>query len=199
MRQLGLDFEFDSKAIEEKINALSGNFKPLNFERDVLREKLIDSGHRISNLGTASDIEQKSILSVDSSFIEKELQFHCLWALHAVVLYSKFDRLYHKDPIVGHGNVIYKDLMYDSVVDVGNILPYDQVETRGSFIRMAKEYEFLIKNYALLKEKDIDTDYLLIDGSIYTNISHIKKDMHEFQEYDSALEAHEKIIKTNKD
>jgi len=197
MRKLDLDFEFDSETIEEKISRLSNDFKPASFNKEVLRKKLVDLGYDINNL-TTSDISQKSILVVDSSFIEKELQFHCLWALHSVALYSKFDNTHHKDPIVGHGTIMYKDLMYDSFIDVGNIIPYDQIETRGGLIRMTEEYEFLIRNYELLKKEGIDTDYLIIDGSLYTNISHIKTDPHKFPEHTSALKAHEALIKTGR-
>ena len=198
MRKLDLDFEFDSAMIEEKINSIARTFNPTSFNRDALREKLTDLKYDIHILDTTSDVDKRSILTVDSSFIEKELQFHCLWALHTVVLYSKFDQSHHKDPVVGHGYIMYKDLMYDSVVDIGNIVPYDQVETRGNLIRLAREYESLIKNHELLKEDGINADYLIIDGSFYTNISHIKTDPYQFPEHTLALKAHEKIIKTEK-
>ncbi len=168
MEPLTPDFRFDAELLEERINSLRRVFDELEFDRGLFRDKLRERGFEIRKIALVKPSHSVELLAVDSSIAKAELRFFALWALHCVVLRACFDGGTHRDPLVG-GEIWYRNLMYDSFIDAGQIKPYRLVDEITNNIRILKEYQSLRETFMDLSAGGCDVDYLLVDGSLYTN------------------------------
>jgi len=162
------DFRFDAELLENRINSLRREFDEMEFDRDLFRDKLVEKGFEIRKLALIKPPDSVELLAVDSSIVKAELRFFALWALHCVVLRACFDGRKHRDSLVG-GEIWYRNLMYNSFIDAGQIKPYRLVEEKTNNIRILKEYESIRGTFRELRSGGCDVDYLLVDGSLYTN------------------------------
>ncbi len=198
MEKLGPDFRFEIKPLEDKISGIANELKEKEFDRELFRDRFISEGFRIKELKPKIK-EGISFLSVDSSIVKKELRNHALWGSHSVVLYSKFDGKEHPDPLA-HGNIRYKDMMYDSRPDLGVFSPYSQIENRANSIRVSNEYSSLLNSWKNLNSSALKIDYFLIDGSLRTTLKRLRDEVKfsEFKEHGKALRLHEELMGVGK-
>jgi len=162
------DFRFDARLLENRINSIRREFDDLEFDGSLFRDRLVEEGFEVRKLDLVKPSHSVELLSVDSSIVKAELRFFALWALHCVVLRSCFDGSKHGDPLVG-GQIWYRNLMYNSFIDAGQIKPYRIVEEKANNIRILKEYKSLRETFLGLRSEGCEVDYLLVDGSLYTN------------------------------
>jgi len=195
MEKLGPNFRFEIKLLEDKISRLVNELKRKEFDRDLFRDRFISKGFKIKNLKPRIK-KGISFLSVDSSIVKKELRHHALWGSHSVVLYSKFDGKEHSDPLA-HGNIWYRDLMYNSYPDLGIFSPYRQIENRMNSIRISNEYSSLLDSWKRLDSRSLKIDYFLIDGSLQTTLKRLRDEVKfsGFREHEKALKLHGDLMK----
>lgn len=187
MENLGPRFRFDYDALEKKIGEISKELKGRNFDRDGLREKILRD-YEIEKLKASRSKNEVRFLAVDSSTAKIELRYDALWGVHVVVLSAVFDSREHRDPIAD-GRIFYRDLMYDSHIDLGIFKPYSRIDDRLEFIRIQKEF-------SLINSCDIEADIFLIDGSLYTIMRKFNlREMRGIKEYDDSLRAYNSLLR----
>ncbi len=187
MKPLLPKFEFNTKILDEKFSKLTEKFIEHNPNRAMLRDKVLDS-FSIEKVDPKVP-DSLDFLAVDSSLVKKEVMFHAFWGINTVALKATFDGKNHDDPLA-NGKIRYSELMYELDLDIGELIPYSDVDKRLNSIRVLKECKFLL-------EFNNKIDYLLFDGSLCTTLQNLKKNT-EYEEYNSALQAHEELLKTGK-
>lgn len=187
MKPLLPKFEFNTKILDDKFFKLTEKFIEHNPNRDVLRDKVLDS-FSIKKLSPELP-DSLSLLAVDSSLVKKELMFHVFWGINTIALKATFDGKNHDDPLA-NGKIRYSDLMYELDLDLGELIPYSDVDKRLDSIRILKECKFLLAF-------NNEIDYLLFDGSLYTTLQSLRKKT-GYEKYNSALQVHEELLKTGK-
>jgi len=174
LEKLTPNFRFDTQYLEKKLQNMKEELKNREFDVDVLRDRLRENDFKIKKLKPKRPSDEVEFLVVDSSIVKNELRFYALWAIHSVVLRACFDNNTHTDPLIGD-EILYKNLMYNSYVDLGQIRPYKMVDERVNIIRISNEYKSLGKSYMELDDNGINIDFMIIDGSLYTNLQKLRK------------------------
>ena len=188
MRPLNPEFQPDYGRLSSKLTALSHDIKPPEIDSVAIRERLKSRGFRIEKTLADKPHESRPLLCVDSSYGKLDLKFYSLFGLHCVSLYAVFSCLPKEDALVGQGTVPYRDMLYDSYIDVGLIKPYSDTESRLNLIRVAAELGFMIESNREIEDNGVETDFLVLDGSL----SAIKKDLEavrHYPEYEKASSA----------
>jgi len=173
MRKLTPDFDFNPDVLEDKFLRLKETLD-VKVNPAELRDKL-SSEFPVQKLNPKFCKNETRILSVDSSIVCRELKFAALWAVHAVSLLGVFDNLLHEDPLVGGKRIWYRDLSYNSELDLGKFERHAEIENNSNLVRIEKEYNSLLNSFQELNSNGIGVDYLLLDGSIYTVLKRIKE------------------------
>lgn len=199
MKKLTSNFIFDSSLLNKKILEIAKEFERNDIDRKNLHEK-IASNFQINRIIPRISKKEIKFISVDSSTVQKELRHCVLWGIHCVVLYARFDGNFHKDPMLGGDGILYRNLMYDSSINIENIKPYRGTESRSNSMRISTEYNSVLDSYKNLKSNGLDPDYILIDGSFYTTLKSLKRlaSVEKYSEHNSALEASEKLLNPGK-
>ncbi len=198
MKKLTSNFVFDSYILNKKILELGKDFDERNVDRKNLRDKVL-SGFQVNRLIPEISRREIKFLSVDSSTVKKELRYCAIFGIHCIALYARFDGNLHKDPLLGGDEIIYGNMMYESFIDIESIKPYRKIEPRSNLMRISAEYNSVVNSYKNLKSGGVNPDRILIDGSLYTTLNSLKGVYAEkYPEYNSALEANEKLLKTGK-
>ena len=169
MKELTPDFDFDAEVLEDRFLKLKESLH-IDVDSVKLRNE-ISSQFSINKLSPRAREGESRILSVDSSIVCREMKFAALWAIHAVSLFGVFDNSMHEDPLVGGRKILYRNLQYNSNLDIGKFENHDGIEENSNIIRVAYEYKSLLDSF---KEMDSGADYLLLDGSIHTVLKRIK-------------------------
>lgn len=196
MEKLGPEFRFDYGLFEKKISLISNELKESKFDPETLKEGILSMGYEIEDLKLEKFEGETNFLAVDSSIGNLELRYNALWGLHAITLNATFDREQHPDPLT-NGKIWYRDLMYNSYLDLGIFIPYRNIEERSDLIRIKKEFDSLIDSH---KELEEGIDFLLIDGSLYTIMRkfNLRRDLRDTDEYHNALNSYNSLLKTGK-
>ncbi len=169
MKELTPDFDFNAEILEDKFLKLKESIH-IDVDSAELRDA-VSAQFAIKKLNPGAQEGETRILAVDSSIVSKEMRFAALWAIHAVSLFGIFDNSMHEDPLVGGRKILYRDLQYNSTLDIGKFENHDGIEENSNIIRVAYEYKSLLDSF---KEMDSNADYLLLDGSISTVLKRIK-------------------------
>ncbi len=169
MRNLTPDFDFDFDSLDRKFLKLRESLR-INVDSGELRDD-VSAEFSINKLNPGIRDGESRILSVDSSFLCRELKFFALWAIHTVSFFGIFDGDMHNDPLTGGRRVGYKEMGYNSVLDIGRFERHDGIERNLNILRIGHEYKSLLDSW---KELNAGVDYLLLDGSIYTVLKRIK-------------------------
>jgi len=172
MKRVTPDFDFDSKVLEDKFLKLKETLD-VKANPAELRDK-ISSDFSIRKIEPKLSKSETRILSVDSSIVSRELKFAALWAIHSVSLFCVFDNSMHEDPLVGGKEIWYRDMSYNSDLDLGRFERQDEIENNYNYIRIEQEYKSLLNSFQELNSNGIEAEYLLLDGSIYTVLKRIK-------------------------
>ena len=169
MKELTPDFDFNTEVLEDRFLKLK---ESLHIDVDSVKLRdAVSAQFTIKKLSPKARDGETRILAVDSSIVRREMKFAALWAIHTVSLFGVFDGNSHEDPLVGGKKILYKDLQYNSNLDLGKFESHDRIEENSNIIRVAYEYKSLLDSY---KEINSDADYLLLDGSIQTVLKRIK-------------------------
>jgi len=160
-----------------------------------IRDSLRDAGYGFKTV--IPNPKPARFLAADCSISFRETRYNAIWAAHAVAVYACFDAKEHRDIVVGNGFTRYTDLRYSSYVKAGEILPYSDADVRGNLARMAFEFSSLGKAYEELGDAS-KPDYILVDGSIYTNKRNLEDHKTEHPEGKEAHEAFEKALSLGK-
>lgn len=196
-RKLTPEYGFDYKSLESRFSELAVALTDVEreFDREAQRKRLEDEGYGIEKLSPHVDSMEVSLLTTDASIAKKELRFHCLWALHAVALNAVFDCKQHHDVLVGQEKVPYRDLKYDSIIEVGEYKPYMDMDHRSDSLRVQHELGFLMESMKSLNK----IDYLLVDGSLYTTGFNLKSRLNSgYPEHKKAVEAYKQLLESGK-
>ena len=194
MKPVKAVFEADFLKLGEKLRGLDlPSGRDLN--RQNLRERIVSSGRRILELNPAAPALEVGMLCADSSSAEKELRYHALWGVHSVCVHCVFDGRLHDDVLVGHGKVSYRDLAYSSEIDFGSIVPYSEVDSRANSLRVFHELDSLLDAIEEAKTEGRRANYILVDGSLHTNLENLSKKAGSEKEGSMALEALKKLLK----
>ncbi|OYT27853.1 MAG: hypothetical protein B6U97_00120 [Candidatus Altiarchaeales archaeon ex4484_96] len=168
MESLTPDYRFDAVLLENRIKSLGRELVDKKFDRVECRKKVEECGFVLDKVSLVEPGRGVEFLAADSSIVKEELRYMALWAVHCVVLRGCFDLDKHRDPLIG-GDIRYKNLMYDSFIDAGQIKPYQMVDEQINNIRIHQEYKSLNRSLKDLKNEGVKPDYLLVDGSLITN------------------------------
>ena len=166
-------------------------------EAHDLRSRILSSGRRIENLETESSLTKPKgagFLSGDSSSAVRELRYHALWGVHSACVYAVYDGVEHEDVLVGHGKVRYRDMLYSSELKVGSIVPYSEVDLRANSIRVLREVSHMLRCLEELSSEGRRVDYVLLDGSMQTNLRNLAGKGGGFKEDSEALAALRKLM-----
>jgi len=169
MKELTPDFEFNADILEDRFLKLKESIH-IDVDCAKLRDA-VSAQFTIKKLSPRAREGESRILSVDSSIVCKEMKFAALWAIHAVSLFAIFDNSMHEDPLVGGKEIHYRNLQYNSTLDLGKFENHDGIEENSNAIRVTYEYKSLLDSF---KEMNSSADYLLLDGSIHTVLKRIK-------------------------
>ncbi len=193
MKTLTPDLRFDTVSLEKKLESIAVELEEKEFDRQMLRKRLVDAGFKIRRAEPA--LKNASFLAADAAFVKKELRHHALWALHAACVYSEFDGEEHPDPL-SYGHVGYLNIMYDSYPELGVFQPYKSIEQRAGPLRIMHEYNALVDS----SRKVAGPDYFLVDGSIQSNLRKLTEQAQTspFSEAKKALIAHERLMESGK-
>jgi len=160
-------------------------------KRDILRDGISSLGLRIMTFEPEPGIS--CLLAADTSSALNETRYNALWGAHSVAVRCVFDGRSNSDVMAGHGSIPYRDLCYSDYLEVVEIIPYSDPDVRANDMRVKFEFESLLKAYEESKSDGAKPDYILIDGSIYTN----KRGLNAKSEYpdaEDAKEAFERIL-----
>ncbi len=193
MEKLTPHFRFDAEYLEGKLQNMREMLEAGDYKAELLREKLRKKDYAIEKIKPVKPEKKIDILAVDSSIVKSELRYCALWALHCVVLRACFDSKEHRDLLAG-GLTPYRELMYNSFLDLGQIRPYRSVEEKTNILRIDREYRALNETVDGLRKEKVKPDYLLVDGSLYTNLRKLRK----VREGRTALEEFERLRKQGK-
>lgn len=171
MRKLSPNLEFDLESLRERILNLTPAREDFNPKQ--LRNR-IEENYGIERIKPRLEGEA-GFLSVDSSIVCKELRYKALWATHSISLYGVFDGKMHPDSLAG-GSTLYGNLMYDSTLNLGEFIPYRQIEERKDILRIKEELQSFLNSAQEIKSSGKALDYLLMDGSLNTVFNKISRD-----------------------
>jgi len=169
MKELTPDFDFDTEVLEDRFLKLKESLHT-DVDSAELRDE-VSAQFTIKKLNPKAREGETRILAVDSSIVRREMRFAALWAIHTVSLFGIFDNSMHEDPLVGGKKILYRDLQYNSNLDIGKFESHDRLEENSNIIRITYEYKSLLDSY---RELNSGADYLLLDGSIQTVLKRIK-------------------------
>lgn len=169
MKELTPNFDFNAEVLEDRFSKLRESLH-IDVDSAKLRNK-VSAQFTIKKLSPRAREGESRILAVDSSIVRREMKFAALWAIHVVSLFGIFDNSMHEDPLVGGKKILYRDLQYNSNLDLGKFESHDRLEENSNVIRVAYEYKSLLDSW---REMNSDADYLLLDGSIQTVLKRIK-------------------------
>ncbi|MBD3387863.1 MAG: hypothetical protein GF416_02335 [Candidatus Altiarchaeales archaeon] len=191
MKPLNADFRTGS-GIDSLVESMSFTEQG---ELDVseLRNRLETGGFKFEDLRVTPS-PGASLLAVDSSFSMRELSYHAIWATHAVALYGEYDGGENDDILVGHGSIPYGNLLYSSYLEAGEFIPYSEVDSRGNAARVSFEFSSLKRAYGELESSGLKPDFILVDGSLYTNLRNIRAKDGVFPECEAALRSFGEVL-----
>ncbi|MCX6694693.1 MAG: DNA double-strand break repair nuclease NurA [Candidatus Altiarchaeota archaeon] len=188
-------FDVDYSLIEDMFHTVdlaSGR----DLEKDSLRSLLSSHGCEVKEVKTKPEISgELGIICGDSSNAVRELRYHALWGVHSTCVYGVFDGREYPDTLSGHGKIIYRDLLYSSDIKFGSIVPYSEVDSRANSMRVQSELSFLTKCVEEVSVEGKSVDYVLLDGSILTNLQNLRKKGEDFPETQKALKALKDLMK----
>ena len=161
-------------------------------EASELREKLSAAGFKFNSLNPKP--RKSRFLAADSSFAVKELRYHALWAAHAAALHALYDGSMHHDALVGHGALPYTGLLYSSYVVAGEFIPYSDLDVRGNSIRVEFEFDSLMKALGELDSEGLKPDFILVDGSLYTNLRNLEGRESVYEEHARASASFRRVL-----
>ena len=169
MKELTPDFDFNTEVLEDRFLKLK---ESLHIDVDSVKLRdAVSAQFTIKKLSPKARDGETRILAVDSSIVCREMKFAALWAIHAVSLFGVFDNSMHEDPLVGGKKILYRNLQYNSNLDIGKFESHDRLDENSNVIRITYEYKSLLDSY---KEMNSGADYLILDGSISTVLKRIK-------------------------
>jgi len=166
MKPLTPNFLRDYKGFEGKLADIPTSSDDAGFNQEEVLHSLNGLGYAVSHLHPRENPPHVTILSGDSSIVVKELRFQCLWGIHCVCLYATFDGLEHTEPLSCQGSIGYRDILFDSLLDAGFYLPYQDVDLRAKLTRIFFETYFLLKSLNRVEEGGGKVDHIVVDGSL---------------------------------
>ncbi len=198
MEPLSPEFRFNIKSLETKFQRITSRVEKRSLDVEMIREKITSSGISVQRIDPKMEKNEVEFLASDSSLAKRELRYFALWGLHTVTLRAAFDKKRHKDPLA-HGSINYRNLMYNSYLDLDIFTPWQGVEDRANLIRVRKEYKSLIESSRELKSEGLEIDYLLLDGSIYTTMKRLNEERYTaYKEHPGTLEAAQELLEEGK-
>ncbi len=195
MRPLDPDFKADYNLLQSRIQSLNLEERE-KIDPQGLRDKLTSSGFKFGSINPSA--RESTYLTVDCSVASRELRYHALWAVHAAAVYARYDGGDHVDPLAGRGTLPYTDLLYSTYMDVGRFIPYSDLDSRRNSMRVAFEFDSLMKAYGELAADGVEPDYLLVDGSLYTNLQNLGNKKGSYAEHADASSAFNRVLDTGK-
>jgi hypothetical protein len=140
---------------------------------------------------------EASFLAADCSSAAKETRYNALWGAHAAAVYGVWDGVGHGDMVVGNGSIPYRQLSYSSRVELGELVPYSDVDVRSGAARAAVEFSMMLSASAELADAGQAPDFFLVDGSLRTNRDSLADDA-GYPELSRAREAFEGVLALGK-
>jgi hypothetical protein len=195
MRALHSDYSIASDPVEDLISGFRFQEEG-RMEAAKARLLLVEGGYDFCRI--KANTSSATVLACDCSVAYRQLRYHSLWAVHAVAVSMRYDEIMHPDRLSGNGSIPYTDLMHSSYIDVGEILPYSDVDVRGNLARLAFELESLATAYQEMSDAQGSPDFVLIDGSLYTNRENLKAARPEYPETKKAAAAIKRVMSMGK-
>ncbi|MFH1788254.1 MAG: hypothetical protein ABH834_02590 [Candidatus Altiarchaeota archaeon] len=175
MRPLTPEFKLEFDSLSERLASLSGELSHVKVDASSLRSMLSSGGFEIMQTECVPPGEGKSFLCADSSYGRLDARYHSIYCVHCVCLHAAYSESPKQDFLVGQGTINYDKLSYESIIDVGAMKPYSDVDARVNLIRLDAELSLLASSKASIG----DADYLIVDGSLST----IKKELSSSKDY----------------
>jgi len=197
MKPVNSFFDMDFSSLRTRWNDISFD-SGRSLSKEDVRAKIISSGRSIEKLSPEKiNLESLNVgfACADSSSALRELRYHALWGVHSVCVYGIFDAAGCADVLAGHGKVNYKDLLFSSDINLGSIVPYAEVDSRANSLRVYHELSALDKCVCELSSQGRQVDYVLLDGSIQTNLKNLTSKSGGFKEDAMALSALKKLMR----
>jgi len=191
MRKLDVQFQPSFDEIRDRISDLVSRLEVRDFDRELWRRKVMqDYAIRRVNILAPG---KTGFICADSSFNLQNIRYHALWSIHCISIYGLFNGMNNEDQLVGYGSVPYAGLLYDSSVDVGIFNPYRLIDQQVNYLRIAREYASIVRNYAVVRDSGLQVDVALVDGSLSTNLEHLSLKA-DFSSRQAALDAQEQLL-----
>jgi hypothetical protein len=191
MKNLDVQFQPPFEEIKSRISDMVSCLDVRDFDREFWRRK-VSQEYPIRNIhiGTPG---RTGFICADSSVSLQNIRYHAMWSIHCISLYGLFNGRDNEDPLVGYGSIPYEGLLYESSVDVGLFNQYWMVDQQMNYLRIAREYASIVRDYSSSIGLGLPVDVALVDGSLSTNLENLSFKA-DFPSRQAALDAQEQLL-----
>lgn len=157
MKPIGGHVKLDQERLQERVSRLTLEGEE-SLTRKQVRRLLSEKGLKIKKVRPENP-GLTSFTACDASILKREYRYNAVWAAHTVTVRAAYDGKDHPDNLAGRKTIRYRDIKYESRVDLDVFQPYASLDERLDSIRENLESKSLIQNKG-------EGDVVLFDGSL---------------------------------